>query len=442
MSSTYQPYVEGQKNVSLGSGGITGITAKETCALKTDSGGWWDYANQTIVVASDGISGYSGTAVGSGSGIVGLGLSAAQTMSDSILGQYLYANDDDAYVSVGLALNDNSDSAANGGEMHLLAPDPTAYQGDISLVNVVNLSDTQQPPVAASTDWAFPITSWNFSIPGGQYVSASGGVAMVEVYLPEIVVPFSVAPSIFNLVNSSRLTRIDRNSTVWAIPCDSKFQLALSVGSVTFALSERELVVKNGTACESAIRSWLDPAMSTYLFGNTLLRQSYIVFSASRNGIGHSKLGFANRSTHNPHTQKIGIIVGAVVGGVALLALLIGGIFLFLRWRNRDRTAPSTQFNQDVLGNPAAPGTLGPAAPLTWTPYDPRQASNYTPPESRRQSQAGHRDSYFIPPQNAPVGAGHMQPYNNPVSAQSQAATSPRGSVNMWVTSLSPNATD
>jgi len=266
---------------------------------------------------------------------------------------------------------------------------------------------------------------------------------MVEVYLPEIVVPFSVAPSIFNLINSSRLTRIDRNSTVWAVPCDSKFQLALSVGSVTFALSEKDLIVKNGTSCESAIRSWLDPAMSTYLFGNTFLRKSYIVFTASRDGISHSKLGFANRSIpSNPHNQKIGVIVGAAVGGVALLTLILGGIFLFLKWRNRDRTAPSSQFNQDVLSNPTTPGTLGSTAPLSWAPYDPRQASSYTPPEPRRQSQVPQNDSYFVPPQNTPVGAGHMQSYTSPVSVQSRTATSPRGGVSMWVTPLSPGAAD
>jgi len=438
MSSTYQPYIEGQKNVSLGVGGITGVAAKENCGLETDNGSWWDYANQTIVVASGGNSGYTDTFDG-GSGIVGLGISSVQTMSDSILGQYLHATDDDTYVSVGLALNGNSDSTTSGGEMHLLAPDPAAYQGDVSLVAVANLSDTQRPPIVASTDWAFPITSWNFSIPGGQHTSASGGVAIVEVYLPEIVVPLSVAPSIFTLVNNSVLARVDRNSSVWAVPCDSKVQLALSVGSVTFILSEKELVVQTGTGCESAIRSWIDPAMSTYLLGNTFMRKSYIIFTASRNGISQSKLGFAKRSVpSNAHNKKIGIIIGATVGGVAIVALIIGGVFLFLRWRKRDRTPPSSQFNQDVLSNPMTPGTMGEGAPLNWASYDPRQASTYTPPESRRQSQALQRDSYFVPPQGIPATSEHMQPYTNPASIHPQTATSPRA-VSMWVTPASPD---
>jgi len=275
---------------------------------------------------------------------------------------------------------------------------------------------------------------------------------MVEMHFPEIVIPLSVAPSMYSLVSNSKLSRIDRNASVWSVPCDSQFTLEVTVGGISFTMTEDVLVTQNGNDCESAIRSWINPSMTTYVLGSTFMQKAYIVFSAHRSGIANSKIGFAKRPTPSTHSKNVATIVGAVVGGVVGLLLLIGAAIAFVKWRRSKRDPASAQFNREVLNSTiTTPGTMAEAGAQNWNPFDPRQASQYTPPQSRRESQAPpfvQTDSYTSPPQTLPTNPGYANgQHQHRISQTSMtnpglghpAPTSPRG-VNMWVTPADPTA--
>jgi len=204
---------------------------------------------------------------------------------------------------------------------------------------------------------------------GGSANSPSAFVAIPEISLPSIYMPSSAAPTIYALVANSTLARVDGNSSVWSIPCNSKFSFSATIGGVSFTATEKDLVINTGTGCESAIRSWTDPSLNTYILGSRFLQNAYIVFSASSSGMAASQVGWATRPSGSSSSSHTGAIVGGVIGGLAGLALIIGGIFMFMRWRKRDRTAPSQKAMTDdrsswypastTVGSPAPGGYSG-----------------------------------------------------------------------------------
>ncbi|KDQ07192.1 hypothetical protein BOTBODRAFT_39028 [Botryobasidium botryosum FD-172 SS1] len=363
-STTYQTYGSGITNVSLGTGAVAGDSAKEACGLKTSNGTFWNYANQTIIIATGSDSAATPTPFTGGSGIVGLGLTGVPNLADSLLGQQFMLHPNRSTVNVGFALGSDSAQGSNAGQMHVLAPDPNSYQGDISLVNVASVNAGQKPPNLASADWAVPVTQWVFSNGGGGSANSPAAfVAIPEISLPSIYVPATAAPTIYALIANSTQSGVDGNSTVWSVPCSSKFSFSATIGGVSFTATEKDLVLNNGTGCVSAIRSWADPSMGTYIFGSKFLQNAYIVFSASSSGMAASQVGWATRASGGS-SNHTGAIVGGVIGGLAGLALLIGGIFMFMRWRKRDRTAPSQKAMTDDRSSwyPAST-TVGSPAP-------------------------------------------------------------------------------
>lgn len=117
-----------------------------------------------------------------------------QNPEDSIIGQF-EANQGGDYTTVAFALKgmSNSTNSADGGELHLFAPDPDAYRASLSFVKVVGVKASARPPTAASTDWAVPIGPWKVEVVGGQVNGSFGDVAVVEPRWPEIVVSQSAA---------------------------------------------------------------------------------------------------------------------------------------------------------------------------------------------------------------------------------------------------------
>lgn len=161
---------------------------------------------RAVIVATGSDSAATPTPFTVGSGIVGLGLTAVPNFADSLLGQQFMIHPNRSTVNVGFALGSDSAQGSNAGQMHVLAPDPGSYTGDIQLVNVASVNAAQKPPNLASTDWAVPVTQWVFSNNGGGSAnSPSAFVAIPEISLPSIYMPSSAAPTICESSLSSSL---------------------------------------------------------------------------------------------------------------------------------------------------------------------------------------------------------------------------------------------
>jgi len=343
-SPTFQSSGAASVAVNLGGGDTaSGMTGKETCGLKTNDGQWWTYDNQTIMVAS-GASSNSDTSVFSQtlSGVLGLGISAVATNSDSFVGQWLAAHKNMSSFSIGLALSSNSDSASgDGGSMDVLGPDPNSFRGNITTVSLSTPGDGQTPSVVGSSDWAVKMNGWTASADSSNSVGGLNAIAIIEPIIPSVIVPQTAAPTMFSLVSGSKLARIDGNSSVWSIPCDARFSLTFAFGGENFTMTENDLVVHTSTGCESAVRSWVDPSLTTYVLGNAFIRNAYIIFNVSQGGAQTSSIGFAQPAVR-PHSNKVGVVVGSVIGVMAGIVILLGLGFYLLRRRGAHRAASAS----------------------------------------------------------------------------------------------------
>ncbi|KDQ07161.1 hypothetical protein BOTBODRAFT_180913 [Botryobasidium botryosum FD-172 SS1] len=336
-SSTFQPAGNTPIGVDISGGSVaTGTTAKETCGLKTDDSQWWTYSNQTIVVAS-GASGNSDTSALSqtSSGVLGLGISAVASHSDSFVGQWLSTHRNVSSLSVGLSLTSGSDSAMD------IGTDPSSFRGNVTTVDLATPGDAQTPSAMGSSDWAVKMNGWTVSADSSKSVGGANAIAFIEPIVPSVVVPQTAAPTMFSLVGGSKLVRVDGNSSVWSIPCDTKYSLTFTFGGQNFTITESDLIVRTGTGCESAIRSWVDPSMASYVLGSAFIRNAYIIFNVSQGGIQTSSIGFAQPAVR-PRSNKVGVVVGSVIGAMAGIVLLLGLGFYLLRRRGARRAASAS----------------------------------------------------------------------------------------------------
>ena len=76
--------------------------------------------------------------------------------------------------------------------------------------------------------------------------------------------------------SSSRLAN-DGQSTVYVVPCDSKFSLATIIGGQIWQVDQTLLIDKqsDGT-CVSNIQGWTDTSNNQYLFGSAFLSSLYV----------------------------------------------------------------------------------------------------------------------------------------------------------------------
>ncbi|KDQ07193.1 hypothetical protein BOTBODRAFT_39029 [Botryobasidium botryosum FD-172 SS1] len=425
------------EQISIGAGVVGGAIVKESCAVATDGGRWWTYDNQTLLVASSGSSIFPDV-FNAGSGIVGLGLSAVQTPADSILGQLLATGHND-YVTVAFALDgaQNANGTGKGGELHVLAPDPDAYDLPLAFVKTAALGDGQRPPTVPSTDWAVPMDSWRVTASGGQVNGTSGTVAIVEPFWPEVVVSHSAAVLIYDLIDSSKVVRVDRSENVWSIPCHAKLNFTATFGGVVVVTTEKDLIVPAGDGCESALRSWVDPNMTTYLLGSAFMQNAYIVLTASAAGMSTSIMGFAVRSAPGTvrdwglHKQEVASVVGNVIGGIILFALSAGAVYMLVKWQRSKRQAPSAQFMNDVVNTPTTVKILGESDEVdsqAWVPFDP-----HGDPSPRPTPSPSRWGSRLL----APLGGSqyHRIPSGSDYGGW-YGAPAPLRKVAMWVTPL------
>ncbi|KAI0075933.1 acid protease [Panus rudis PR-1116 ss-1] len=399
----------------------SGAVIKETCAMKTSNGSNWNYPNQTIVVVNNQqtsgsqISSLLGSSTGL-SGLVGLGTNLGTAnrnadnantyqagFQDSIYGQWLNRNPTATNFSFGMQLsppvirrkNTTGNSApslsstnANGGLLHWLQPDQTAYKPDqVSWKNVDNAaggaaagnnansngSSSTNTSAAGTGDWLLGLDGWTVSSGNSQASNADPVVADVEALYTELYFPQQAATAYHAAIKGSKiaqgLSSLGSLSQAYTVPCDAQIDFSFIVGDQKFTLNRDALMVKqdDGT-CVSAIEAWTDPNKSQYLLGSTFISSVYLIFQITRDG--KQTVGFAPLADSEKKTN-VGAIVGGTIGGVAFLVILgIGGFFLYRHYRRKQSTLG--QFDPQLdLDKQATPYTLGAPAAGEVTTYSP-----------------------------------------------------------------------
>lgn len=205
-----------------------GKLIKEDCTLRTKNGSTWNYPNQTVVVAdSSTFTNSSGI-----SGLIGLGMNSGGNFSDTVFGGWLGRNPARSNFSYGMQLNKPSgnESTLDGGLLHWITPDTTAYQGDVAYKKMQPRNTTTTSTNAAASngstdvtsgagdhtlnaDWVLDLDSFAFNAGTGTLSQSSSGMkAILDPYYPDIYFPqvFSklICASSFRLTARRPLTDI------------------------------------------------------------------------------------------------------------------------------------------------------------------------------------------------------------------------------------------
>ncbi|KAF8599285.1 acid protease [Ceratobasidium sp. AG-I] len=415
-STSFRPLGASLDTTVDGVNQVFGALAKENCGLKQSNGSWWQYNNQTILVAASVNDGTRDVFTPQISGVIGLNPSArTRETGDTILGGWLARNPQAQFVSVGFALtriedaldgiadglfngtignsttsdpNANSTTAqslpanwttAIAGEMHMLAPDPKSYVGDLVSVPVAAYEDTGGPTSGTgggqqmqAAGWATKLEQWTFLNAAGEEVQGGqGAVAAVDPWYAGIVMPKGESENVFSKIPGSQLISDPTASQLeWNVPCNSRLNFTIVIGGVQFAIDPRDLIEQgetsgsgNGTAkrqnamCPCSVQGWSDATVPGYMLGSSFMRNAYVVYNATQSGSDQqNSIGFANRfpfNTPTPAQAKRSRLTGIILGSVAAILITIGGAALgWLWWRNRQRAhrAPSEEFMDDNKG--------------------------------------------------------------------------------------------
>ncbi|KAG8724605.1 hypothetical protein FRC12_024291, partial [Ceratobasidium sp. 428] len=191
---------------------VFGTLAKENCGLKQTNGSWWPYNNQTVLVAGSVNDGTRDVFTPQISGILGLSpMAQTRSAADTVLGAWLARNPQAKSVAVGFALkrpdilnatanalvnatnvtapgNNTSsppptgNNTASAGEMHMLAPDPDAYNGQLSYSNVESYESSGGPTTGTgggqqmqASGWSTKLERWEFLNSNGEQVTGGEG---------------------------------------------------------------------------------------------------------------------------------------------------------------------------------------------------------------------------------------------------------------------------
>jgi len=323
-------------NFSLPGGGTaSGQFITEDCTLPSNNGSGWAYPDQPIMVAANSSDVFNSDV----SGIFGLqaGTGNAPQFNASVIGALFGRQPARSSFSYGMSLEPPSAGSNSAGQLHWLAADPSSYTGTVTRKNITIASSQVGNEVlsAQNTMTVFELDKWVVSLPGGKTVINAAVQAGLDPYYPGIYFPADQAKLIYDQVSGSSSSTGDKGqSTIWTIPCDTKFSLALTIGDASFSLDQSKLILKNSDgSCTSYLRGWADSGNTQYLFGSSFLSTIYLIFDISNPNSGQpDQVGFANRKSGS--STPVGAIVGGVIGGVALIALIIGG-FWWLRIRSR-----------------------------------------------------------------------------------------------------------
>jgi hypothetical protein len=311
----------------IGGGSTSGSLILEDCALQAKNGSSWKYPNQTIIVSNQ-----SSVYVGSVSGLVGLASGRSTgDLNASIVGGVFSRQPNRPSVSYGLALQPtNGKNTDNAGSLHWLGADPSAYTGGVTWKTTT---------VTSNSDAAFfDIDGWQFKTGGTTVINSNQDLSStIDPYYVNMFFPSQEAQLIHAAVKgSSSQPANDGQSTIYTVPCNSKFSLSTTIGGQGWQVDQALLVQKqdNGT-CVSNIQGWADSNNRQYVFGSAFLSSLYVIVQIGNpNGSQNDQIGFARRSAP---PSIVGPVVGGVVGGVGGIAIISLAIFFWVRRRDQKK---------------------------------------------------------------------------------------------------------
>ncbi|KAK0421443.1 aspartic peptidase domain-containing protein [Armillaria borealis] len=170
-ASTSAHQLPQSQDISLWSGSTSGSLITEDCSLKQGNGSPWNYTNQTILVANQ-----SQTIVPSSgfSGVVGLGSNARMNiflcvaqrdhslqcrrwkLRGKFCRQLAFPTPNAGQLYYAFAL-DSPHSGTNGGMLHLLAQDSSAFKGDVTWKPMSDFNSS-----STNSDWSVNMDGWSF----------------------------------------------------------------------------------------------------------------------------------------------------------------------------------------------------------------------------------------------------------------------------------------
>ncbi|KAK7468457.1 hypothetical protein VKT23_002969 [Stygiomarasmius scandens] len=227
-----------------------------------------------------------------------------------------------------MALNPPTpESQSDGGVLHWLAPDTTAYQGDLTWKKLTSFDPTSvASTVSIGKDLLIGLDGWSFVSGKNSSVSQAGGnmIAAMDPFNSSLIFPQDAAHSIYSHVQDAQLLTVPEGT--WSVPCDAKMQLTLTFDLLDVVLKEDTLIQKREDICIGTIIQWPDSSVSEYFLGSSFISAVYLIFSIS--GIDGSSIGIARRSVNSGNRFTGGAIAGVVLGGVAFVVAAIISIIL------------------------------------------------------------------------------------------------------------------
>lgn len=235
------------------------------------------------------------------SGIFGLqsGAGNSELLNSSVVGGFFGRNPQKPQFSYGMQLEPPTIGSDNAGQLHWLAPDPSAYTGSVTMLNTTLVASAVGSSQGMSSPTsAFKLDKWLVTITGGNNVAQADSnlQAALDPYYPSIYFPGDQAKLIRkwcrvllnaqvgllkvtddSITGSSASTGDNGQSTVWTIPCSTQFSLASTIGGTSFSLNQVQLILKNSDGtCTSYIRGWTDATNQQYLFGSAFMSSLYL----------------------------------------------------------------------------------------------------------------------------------------------------------------------
>nr|GAT50355.1 acid protease [Mycena chlorophos] len=330
-----------QQSISMLGFSASGSLVEEYCTLLQANGSAWVYSNQTVTVANSSTSGIpTGT-----SGVFGLGQSP---FDQSPAKHWLQNNSDQPAFQVGFALNALSNTSSDGGELHWIAADADAYEGDVMWLPMSAIDTATATNTNAS--WSVEMDGWDAAATGTNAFNVSQKGTPLSAYLdpfyPNIVFPQSAAQAIYaNIKGATPLSfPLTSYTNAWSVPCDAEFTLSVTFGTFTTSLDQASLVVvlQDGL-CVGALQEWNEAGITEYLLGSPFIASIYMIISYAQNGDG--TLGMAKRSPVGSDKLSGGTIAGIVLGTFAVIALLvIAAVLLYNAYRQRKYASPAAMW--------------------------------------------------------------------------------------------------
>ncbi|KAK0461051.1 aspartic peptidase domain-containing protein [Desarmillaria tabescens] len=336
-ASTSAHQIPQSQDISLWSSSTSGSLITENCSLKQGNGAPWNYTNQTIVVANQ-----SQTIVPSSgfSGVLGLGSNARDgNFAASLAGNWLSQHPTRTNFTYAFALDSPDSTGTNGGMLHLLAQDSSAFRGDVTWKPMSDFNSS-----SANSDWSVNMDGWSFESGDNGKISQNGDlVAVLDPFFPTIRFPQAQARSIYSSLTGATIYSNSSDTITWEVPCDTKMSFTFTFGNFSATLDQTSLLRKSQGQCISYVEAWTDPDVGEYVLGATFISAIYLIFTMSGGSSG--SVGMASRT--NSSKMSAGTIVAIVMSTLAFTIALVVSIMLVYRWW-RKRQSPELSYKEDL----------------------------------------------------------------------------------------------